>query len=128
MLTITQSTKTIIICLTAFTDKLTNNLVLEAVEWDKKENLNKPPSKRSSTHLTALIKAITSCGISFSVWEKQDADGKGSGLYDFTSLMGSDKKLLLQTLPPKLKEVLKPETSESVTQLWKVFYIIFNTI
>ena len=107
-------------CFPAFTDKLTKNLVLEALEWDKKDNLNKPPSKRSSMHLTALVNTIVSCGVSFSVWEKQDADGKGSGLYDFTSLMGAEKKLLLQNLPQKLQTVIKPETSKTVVQIWKV--------
>jgi len=67
-----------------------------------------------------LVKAIVSCGVSFSVWEKQDADGKGSGLYDFTSLMGSDKKLLLQHLPAKLKGVVKPDVCDTVIKIWKV--------
>lgn len=35
---------------------------------------------------------VGSCGISFDIWEKTNADGKGSGQYDFTSLLGSDKK------------------------------------
>ena len=65
---------------------------------DQAENLRKPPSKKTSTHLDSLVNAIRSCGISFSVWEKGNADGKGSGLYDFSSLMGSDKKTLLKLL------------------------------
>lgn len=109
----------------AFTDKLTKNLVLEALEWDKKNNFNKPPSQRSATHLTALIKAFVSCGISFNVWEKTDADGKGSGLYDFTSLMGDEKKLLLRILPQKLRGVIKPETCETVIQIWEVCCAVF---
>ena len=32
-------------------------------------------------------------------WEKLNADGRNSGIYDFTSLMGSDKKILLEMLP-----------------------------
>ncbi|XP_074623587.1 uncharacterized protein LOC141881679 isoform X1 [Acropora palmata] len=64
------------------TDKLTDSTVKDALEWDKKENLNKPPSQTltSDKHLQALIKAVKSCGISFSVWGKLNGDGKGSSL------------------------------------------------
>ena len=58
--------------------------------------------------------------MSFNVWEKKNADGKGSGCYDFTSLMGSDKKILLKELPPKLHGILKPETKDVVIKIWKV--------
>ncbi len=54
------------------------------------------------------------------MWEKANADGRGSGQYDFTSLMGSAKKLLLRMLPSKLENVTKPETSATVVQIWKV--------
>lgn len=107
-------------------DKLTKNLVLEALEWDKKENLDKPPSQKSDKHLQDIEKAIASCGVSFNVWEKQDANGKGSGLYDFTSLMGSDKKMVLKSLPQKLKGVIKPETSDTVIQIWEVICAIYK--
>ena len=81
------------------TDVLTNNLIEEALAQDQKENVNKPPSQRTSKHLDSLKVAINSCSVSFNVWEKKNADGKGSGCYDFTSLMGSDKKILLKELP-----------------------------
>ena len=66
-----------------------------------------------TVHLDNLIQAIFSCGVSFTVWEKLNADGKGSGLYDFTSLMGADKKILLEKLPTKLEG--------KVFKIWKVF-------
>lgn len=90
------------------------------MEWDKEDNHNRPPSLRSPLHLDALVKAINSCGVCFNVWEKKNADGKGSATYDFTSLMGSDKKLLLQHLPAKLEGIIKPQTSETVIKLWQV--------
>lgn len=93
------------------------------MEWDKKDNLNKPPSQRTSKHLNDLVGAITSCGVSFNVWEKMDGDGKGSGIYDFTSLMGSDKKVLLTKLPDKLGGIIQPETSEAIVNIWKVGYL-----
>lgn len=107
-----------------FLDKLLRNLVIDAVEWDKKENLNKPPSQRTDYHLQSLVKCICSCGISFNVWEKMDGDGKASGIKDFTSLMGSDKKLLLKSLPDKLAQVVRPETSDTVVKLWQVCIIV----
>ena len=35
---------------------------------------------------------IRSCGIGFEIWEKTNADGKGSATFDLTSLLGNDKK------------------------------------
>ena len=60
--------------------------------------------------------------MSFNVWEKKNADGKGSGVHDFTSLMGSDKKRLMRDLPSKLHGVIRPNHSESVIKIWKVMY------
>jgi hypothetical protein len=107
-----------IIHCSCISDKLTKNLIEAALEWDKKDNLNKAPSKRSNQHMEDLLEAIRSCGLSFQVWEK--TNGGGSGMYDFTSLMGSAKKLLLKKLPDKLKGVIMPDTEEAVIKLWKV--------
>ncbi len=74
-----------------FSDVLTTNLVNEVIEWDHKENLNKPPCERTTNRVDALKHVISSCGISFNIWEKRNGDGSGSGLYEFTSLMGSDR-------------------------------------
>ncbi len=95
-------------------------MVTEALSRDKKDNLNKAPCNRTSTHLDNLICAFRSCGISFNVWEKTDADGRGSGIYDFTSLVGADKKKLLEILPSKLDGVITPATSVTIITLWKV--------
>ena len=56
------------------------------------ENLRKAPSAHQQLHLDKLVEAIRSCGVSFAVWEKRDANGKESNIHDFTSLMGTDKK------------------------------------
>ena len=100
-------------------DKLTKNLVINAIENDRRENLNKRPMDRSNKNLDALIKCIRSCGISFNVWDKAEEDCRG-GLYEFTSLMGSDKRLLLKTLPSKLATILPDNTSGTIVRLWQV--------
>ena len=92
----------------------------QAEECDKEDNHNKPPSLRTDAHFNALVKCINGCGVCFSVWEEKNADGKGSGAYDYTSLMGSDKKLLLGHLPDKLDGVIRPEGGNAVIKLWKV--------
>ena len=94
----------------------------ECLEWDIKDNTNKPPKDRTNKPLSDLVECIQACGISFNVWEKRNADGKGSGMHDFTSLMGSDKKWLMNYLPDKLHEVVKPNRSESVIKIWKVIF------
>lgn len=93
--------------------------MVNAVEMDRKANLNKRPMDRSNKNLDALIKTVQSCGVSFNIWEKVEEDGRG-GLYDFTSLMGSDKRLLLKELPSKLSTILPDSTSGTIVRLWQV--------
>lgn len=97
-----------------------------AIEWDTKDNINKAPKDRNTKHLTDIIDAIQECGVSFNVWEKKNADGKGSGVYEFTSLTGSDKKRLLKHLPDKLKDVINPHESDSVVKIWKVIITLLS--
>ena len=73
-------------------DVLIQNLVAEAVHWDHEDNFNKKRKDQKSTHLDNLKNTIRSCGITFEIWEKCNADRKGSGQYDFTSILGTDKK------------------------------------
>ena len=77
-----------------------------------------------------MISVINDLGITFLVWEKTNADGKGSGSYDWTSLMGSDKKKLLHLLPSQLKsrDILWPETKETVVKLWRGFESLYHLI
>ena len=59
---------------------------------------------------------------------KTNADGKGSGQYDFTSLLGSDKKKLLNELPTKLNGIIQPDTVEVVKPIWEKFGEIYSTV
>ena len=95
-------------------------MVNEALQRDKAENLREAPCDQKQLHLENLIQVFCSCGVTFSVWEKKDASGKGSGLYDFTSLMGTDKKISLAKLPQKLDGIITPSSSATVIKIWKV--------
>ena len=108
------------------TDILLENLIEDAMQWDDKES-SLPGRKKNlaekSRHVKNLVKSINSCGVIFHLWEKKNADGKGSGTWDWTSLMGDDRKKLLRELPLKLvipTDCIQPETCEKVAQLWKV--------
>lgn len=110
------------------TDVLINNLLEDVLEWDKKDDLGKKKSQKRGVHLEEFIKTVRSCGVSFDVWEKQNADGRGSGTFDFTSFLGNDKKKLMAELPDKLQGKIHPETSETVIAIWKEFKNIYSTI
>ena len=109
-------------------DVLIKNLVRETVECEQKENLNKRKANQNNTHLKNLQSSIRSCGISFDIWEKTNADGKGPGMYDFTSLLGADKKKLLAELPEKLLQCIHPKTSQTVIKIWKDFHELYQII
>ena len=76
------------------TDILLENLIEDAMQWDDKESSTsaKKKSLEKSQHVKKLVEAINNCGVSFSIWEKRNADGKGSGTWDWTSLMGDGPK------------------------------------
>lgn len=113
------------------TDRLTDCIITEVMERDSKSDFLKK-RKEKGIYLKRLITTINSLGITFSVWEKTNADGKGSGTYDWTSVIGSGKKKLLQLLPSQRqeKDVIFPETKEMVVKIWKHFdsrYHLINT-
>ena len=70
------------------------------MQWDDKESFL---TGKKKVHIDKLVQVINSCGVSFSVWEKRNADGKGPGTWGWTSLVGDDKKTLLKALPSKLE-------------------------
>lgn len=80
----------------------------------QEENFGRPKSQWTNTHLDGLVSAIRSCGIGFQVWQTKD------GTWEWTSLLGGDKKKIMRNLPPKFDGVLRPETKEVVLKLWTV--------
>ena len=69
---------------------------------------------------------MRSCGISFNIWEKVNADVNGSGLYEFTSLLWDEKKKLLKELPSKLEGAIQPDTASTVIQIWNDFNDLYT--
>ena len=112
------------------TDRLTENLITEVMERDSKADIAKGKGEKKGIYLESLVATINSIGIFFSIWEKKNADGKGSGTFDWTSLIGSDKKKLMELLPPQLeqRDILFPETKETVIKLWSDFFTLYKVI
>lgn len=112
------------------TDRMTENLITEVMEKDSKEDFNKGQGEEKGENIRILIKTINELGITFSLWEKKNADGKASGTYNWSSLVGSDKKKLMKYLPEKLEalDILFPESKETVIKIWKDFYSLYNLI
>lgn len=50
------------------------------IEWDDEEaHKNKVSNPKAiGQHLQEAVKTINKCGVTFHVWEKKNADGKGS--------------------------------------------------
>ena len=107
------------------TDVLLTNLIEDAMELDDKNDFLKKREPKG-VNLRKLTQLINSCGITFSIWEKRDDDGRGIGKVDWTSLMGNEKKKLLHTLLDKLQqtmateEIIHQDTAGTVIKLWKV--------
>lgn len=107
---------------------LIETLIPDALQQDQKENLNKRKGQQKNTHLTNIQTNIRSCGISFDIWEKTKADGKGSDQYDFASLLRSDKEEKLMEPPGKLNGVIQSDTVEVIKNLWEEFGEIYSTL
>ena len=110
------------------TDRLLGNLIEEVMERDGKADMNNKEEK--GLYVKKLVKEINNAGITFNVWEEKNADGNGSGLYDWTSLLGSHKKKLINKLPRQLQcsDVLFPETKVTVIELWTTFCDLYHLI
>ena len=103
-------------------DVLIRNLVTEMVLADKKtKRIAGRGAQLASTNLDQLQLFVnTHCKVTFRVWEKRNPDGRPSGLYDSTSLMGSDMKKVLRLLPDRFSELLRPEIQDRMKSIWNV--------
>ena len=94
------------------TDVLIGNLVKDVTQWDDKESFL---TGKKKVHLDKLIQVISSCGVSFSVWEnemlmvKVQEHGTGQASRGMTGV-----------LPSKLEPFIQQDTARTVVELWKV--------
>ena len=104
-------------------DVLERNIINDAIARDVKDNPNRAPSERKNHHVQNVVDDINACGVtcmwSF-VWQKKDANGKLSGIYEGTSLVGNEKKKVLANLPAQFPNFLEEHVSGTVSQIWKV--------
>ena len=72
---------------------------------------------------------MAKCGVSFRVWKIKDKSGKDAG-FDFSSLVGGERKKLLQRLPDELAAggALHPESLDAVLDVWRKFSSLYDTI
>ena len=96
------------------------NVINYAIGKDLQENLNRAPSSRKNEHLQNVIDAVKNCGVSFSVWQKKDENGGNSGVYDWTSMVGNEKKTVLHKLPPQFPQIIGAPNCETFIKIWKV--------
>lgn len=87
--------------------------------------LNRRINLKADGPLYQLVQAINSCGVAFQIWEKKECKNK----YDWTSLTGSMRKLVLDQLPERLNKFMIHEDSllKTVT-LWKSFNELYKYI
>ena len=100
------------------TDVLIRNLIRAAMQYDAVGNSRiTDPLKRPM--VTKLLKAVSSCGVSFKIYIKKE------GL-EFTSLVGNDKKKLLNKLPSKMPSCQPPNYFKTVQNIWKVWLHVYS--
>jgi len=64
------------------TDILLENLIEDAMQrYDKESSSSTTKRSVEKSEHQNLIGAINNCGVTFSIWEKRNADGKGSGTW-----------------------------------------------
>jgi hypothetical protein len=97
-------------------DVLIRNLIYELINRDRCDRR----SPTDTPYIKKLEATISESGVTFRVWEKRDASGKPSGIYDWTSLKGSDMKKVLRSLPSHFTSLLRAEIQEVMTQIWMV--------
>lgn len=106
-------------------DVLVTNLVNYLVSLDKADAFNH--SEQHPGRLKLLEQVVREdCCIAFSVWEKKNGDGSGSGLYHTTSLMGDDKKKLLRRLPVFFEKLMEVEKARKLSALWLEFVQLYE--
>eukprot|EP00732_Lithocolla_globosa_P003733 Lithocolla_globosa_v1_NODE_3111_length_1764_cov_52.787010.p1 type:complete len:425 gc:universal NODE_3111_length_1764_cov_52.787010:1544-270(-) len=106
-------------------DKLLKVMLDHAIYIDRSNNKATASNPLTGPTLHALVKAINyDCGIHFNVWKTRD-DSKE---WEFTSLMGPAKLVLMASISAVLYKVFKKEFSDKYSYIWTKFYNIYQQI
>ncbi len=98
-------------------DVLIRNLIYQMVIQERRS----AAQRQDVNYLKKLERAIQELNVSFRVWEIIEKDGKRTGRYDCTSLMGNSKKKVLSNLPPKFATLItNEEIATCMRDIWTV--------
>lgn len=76
------------------------------------KNFNKPPREKANIHLPEFLSTVHSNSVSFTNYHTDK--------WEWTSLLGSEKRLLLRKLPNHFHKVLQEDKVEGTKNLWIV--------
>lgn len=113
------------------TDILLENVINSALDWDQRIELDRTRGQEKGVHSKQTVQHICNLGISFKVWEETNADGKASGRYAWTSLIGDDKKKLLRHFPRHENTInifQDKQLGKQVIDVWMGFSELYNII
>ena len=103
-------------------DVLIRNLILFA---DSSDHRSKAHRGVVTSHIKELEAAIQSCGVSFQIQQKREANGKPiPDSYEWTALTRKHKQLVLKRLHEKMSTLLPSQLCQAVAQLRKVGLVI----
>ena len=97
--------------------RLIENLIEDCDLKDGIAELDAQKGSKKGVSLQKLVNAVNQCGVTFSVWNRKNADGSLT-LKNSQAFLDVKRKII-QSLPHKLRGILCDETSEAVTELWK---------
>lgn len=98
-------------------------MINSTIQRDKKQELLDKTLEKGM-YQNRMLTAIKKCGITFNIWLRSDENGYATDKYDWTSLMGMDKKKLLKSLPQYFEEYISSATLSTVTKIWQVYLIL----
>ena len=101
-----------------------DSIVVDELYGDSRDHTSWEHQWKEANHLRQLEQAITSRGVSFQIWQKQEPTGKPiHGSYEWTAVAGKHKLQVLKMLPEKMSTLLEESISHRVAALWKVYII-----
>ena len=85
------------------------------------DNRTKTGRQKTQAHLQDFLSTVRSLGITFNVYRLADK-------WEWTSLLGKEKKILLRKLPNQFEKFLPAAKVEMTQVLWNVSVVIYSLI